>query len=272
MSSTNLIRSAALCAVLAVSAVAGVTGSLASVSHPQARAGGGTAWSYSGDTGPANWGHLDPSYATCADGTVQSPVDIVGATAKPLANPRIAYRRGAVSIENNGHTVQANAAGGSSITVDGVTSQLLQMHFHSPAENMIAGVQAPVDVHLVHQASNGALTVIGVMLDVGPRRNAAWQPFVRALRRSSMLADSEASVANAVFDWQAMLPKDLRSYRFKGSLTTPGCTEGVSWIVMRQPVLLSAPQIAAFKAAYSANARPVQPLNGRPVAFDSSRG
>jgi carbonic anhydrase len=68
-----------------------------------------------------------------------------------------------------------------------------------------------------------------------------------------------------------MLPKDRRSFRFAGSLTTPGCTEGVSWIVMKQPVLLSAAQIAAFKGAYDNNARPVQPINGRPITSDSSR-
>jgi carbonic anhydrase len=188
------------------------------------------------------------SSAACADGSVQSPIDIVGATNKAMANPKIAYVKSQVSVENNGHTVQANAMSGSSISVGGVKSDLLQMHFHAPAENIIAGQRAPVDVHFVHKASNGKLTVIGVMLQAGGKQNRAWQPLVRVLRLSNLLAESEISVSTAVFDWEAMLPQDRRSYRFDGSLTTPGCSEGVSWIVMQQPVRLSAAQIAAFKA------------------------
>lgn len=265
-------KGVAIGAALAVSAIAGVTGSAAAPGDPQSRAGGGAAWSYEGATGPANWGSLSPSYAACVDGSVQSPIDIVGATGKAIANPKVAYANSKVIVENNGHTVQANALAGSSITVGGVKSELLQMHFHAPAENIIAGLRAPVDVHFVHQAADGKLTVIGVMLKVGSQRNAGWQPMVRVLRMQNISTASEASEATATFDWAAMLPKDRRSFRFAGSLTTPGCTEGVSWIVMKQPVLLSAAQMAAFKGAYDNNARPVQPLNGRPITEDTSKG
>jgi carbonic anhydrase len=248
MSRQTTLRSVAIGAALTVSAVVGVTGSLAATGQPQSRAGAGTAWSYEGATGPANWGSLDPSFAACVDGSVQSPIDIVGATSTAIANPKVAYENSEVIVENNGHTVQANALSGSSITVGGVKSELLQMHFHAPAENMIAGLRAPVDVHFVHRAADGKLTVIGVMLKVGSQPNAGWQPMVRVLRLQNISTASEAS-----------------------EVTTPGCTEGVSWIVMKQPVLLSAAQIAAFKGAYDNNARPVQPINGRPITSDSSR-
>ena len=268
---TSLMRGAAISAVLGVGVVAGATGSLASVGVPQARADGAAAWSYEGATGPEHWGSLDPSYTACADGSVQSPINIVGATNKAMANPKIAYVKSEVSVVNNGHSVQASAMSGSSISVGRVQSDLLQMHFHSPAENIIAGQRAPVEAHFVHMSADGKLTVIGVRLRVGSQRNAAWQPMVRAVRLAHMQMPSEVSVMTTTFNWGAMLPKDLRSYRFAGSLTTPGCTEGVSWIVMKQPVLLSASQIAAFKAAYSANARPRQPINGRPITLDTSK-
>ena len=261
----NTTRSVAIVAALAISAIAGVSGS-------SAAGAGGAAWSYEGATGPAYWGSLDPSYAACADGSVQSPIDITGAVSKPLPDPKINYVKSQVIVQNNGHTVQANALSGSSITVNGVKSELLQAHYHAPAENIIAGVRAPVDVHFVHQAADGKLTVIGVMLKAGGKRNSAWQPLVRALRLANLAISSEVSEATATFDWAAMLPKDRRSYRFAGSLTTPGCNEGVSWIVMKQPVLLSASQIAAFEAVYNANARPVQPINGRPITLDTSKG
>lgn len=264
MSRHTTIRRVAIGAALAIGAIVGVSGASAS--------GGGAEWSYEGATGPAYWGSLDPSYAACVDGSIQSPIDITGAVGTPLADPLIRYAKSKVIVQNTGHTVQASALSGSSISVDGVTSELLQMHFHAPAENIIAGRRAPVDVHFVHQSADGRLTVIGVMLQAGGKRNRAWQPLVRVLRLSNLDISSEISQATVVFDWAAMLPKDRRSYRFQGSLTTPGCTEGVSWIVMQQPVRLSAAQIAAFTAVYDGNARPVQPINGRPITLDTSRG
>ena len=50
-----------------------------------------------------------------------------------------------------------------------------------------------------------------------------------------------------------------------GSLTTPPCTEGVLWVVIKQPVTLSPAQLKLFTQLFPANARPLQTLYGRPV-------
>ena len=60
-----------------------------------------------------------------------------------------------------------------------------------------------------------------------------------------------------------LLPGDLTSYRYSGSLTTPPCSEGVRWIIMSTPIEASQAQIEALRAIISNNNRPVQPLHGR---------
>lgn len=225
-------------------------------------------WTYEGEEGPANWGELDPAYAACADGSAQTPIDIVDPTPTDLADPVFAYAAGEVGILDNGHTVQAVAAAGNTVTVDGTAFPLAQMHFHTPSEHTIGGETFPLEVHFVHIDEAGTITVVGVMIQEGPEANAAWQPFVDAL------ATAEVGVTDqtADLDWNALLPVGHRTYRYEGSLTTPPCTEGVHWLLMTDPIQLSADQIAAFTAAYEGNARPVQPLNGREVLVDSTEG
>jgi len=215
-------------------------------------------WSYSGDTGPANWGSLSPDFAAC-EATSQTPIDIVDPASATSPDPIINYSKGAVEQFNNGHSVEATAAEGNSITVDGAKSALLQMHFHAKSEHTIDGKHSPVEVHFVHKSDDGTLTVIGVMLEEGSATNAAWSPFVKAI------GTPEGTTAKTTYDWPAMLPASLKSVRYSGSLTTPPCSEGVNWLVMDAPVTLSKAQIDSITAVYDHNYRPVQPQNGREV-------
>ena len=217
-------------------------------------------WSYSGATGPENWASLSPEFAAC-DATSQTPIDIVDPASATSPEPTINYSKGAVEQFNNGHSVEAAAAEGNSITVDGTKSALLQMHFHAKSEHTINGQYSPVEVHFVHKSDDGALTVIGVMIEEGSTTNAAWAPFVKAV------GTPEGTTAKTTFDWPAMLPASLKSVRYSGSLTTPPCSEGVNWLVMDEPVTMSKAQIDAITAVYSDNYRPVQPLNGREVVI-----
>jgi carbonic anhydrase len=62
-----------------------------------------------------------------------------------------------------------------------------------------------------------------------------------------------------------LLPTDRNYYTFDGSLTTPPCSEGVEWFVLKTPIEISIGQIATFAKFYPMNARPIQPMNGREV-------
>ena len=223
-------------------------------------------WTYEGVDGPAYWSELDPAYAACSDGSAQSPINITHPRATPLKNLKFSYTMGIADVTNNGHTVQANANPGSTMTVNGTTYPLLQIHFHAPGEHEVNGKKYPVEVHFVHKTDAGAIAVVGVLIEEGRHDNKNWEPLVKAL---SVPVNGHVSAA---LNWSAMLPENQQTFRYAGSLTTPPCSEGVAWNVMATPVKLSHRQIEAFMAAYEGNFRPVQPLNNRSVLFDSSEG
>lgn len=234
---------------------------------PSATAAAPAAWSYSGANGPDAWGTLDPAYATCADGTAQSPIDITTTTPADLPNITFNYVAGEAGIFNNGHTVEAEPLmeGEDAITLDGVDYAFKQFHFHAPSEHAVNGTHYPLEVHFVHKTEDGKIAVVGVFVQEGAA-NPAWDPFIADIATAT--EDPEANKVQ--IDWAALLPTDQTTVRYDGSLTTPGCAEGVKWNVMTTPITMSADQIAAFAAAYDNNARPVQPVNGRVVTLDST--
>jgi carbonic anhydrase len=227
-------------------------------------AGAGAPWSYSGPTGPAHWGSLDPAYAACSDGRAQSPLNLRQVTRKPLRNPVFHYVAGRAAVHNNTHTVVAEAAPDSTLTVDGTTFGLLQIHFHVHSEHEVNGRIYPVEVHFVHKTADGDLAAVGVFVRQGPSTNRAWQPYVRSL------SVAPGQTVHPRIDWAAMLPDNLQSFRYDGSLTTPPCTEGLTWVVLAHPVALSAAQIAAFRDAYDHNYRPLQPRHGRTILLETT--
>ena len=227
----------------------------------QSQASEGPHWGYAGEAGPAHWGELDPKFSTCAAGLNQSPIDIASTIEAELAPLDIAYTSAGNEILNNGHTVQVNVAPGSTLTVDGKTFALKQFHFHTPSENTIDGKPFAMEAHLVHADAEGHLAVIGVMFEEGeanPTIGALWQAMPQEAGAKQSLADP--------VDPAALLPEGRDYYRFNGSLTTPPCTEGVRWLVMKTPLTISKAQVVAFAAAvHGANNRPVQSVNARPV-------
>ena len=220
-------------------------------------------WAYEGDTGPQAWGTLKPEFNVCAIGKRQSPINIEnGATLQGPAEPvQFAYSASDATVVNNGHTIQVDVQGDNSITVRGSNYRLLQFHFHTPSEEQINFKRFPMVAHLVHKNSEGQLAVVAVLLQEGnanPMVDAVW---------TYMPLDSgdRVRMPQGLLDVNELLPKDQRYYQFMGSLTTPPCTEGVLWMVMKQPVTLSKAQYKLFTQIYPNNARPVQPVNGRPV-------
>ncbi len=215
-------------------------------------------WSYAGAGAPENWGGLKPEFAKCASGKRQSPIDIRGGIAVDLEPIKFDYRPSGFRVVDNGHTVQVDVGTGNSIEVMGRRYDLLQFHFHRPSEERIDGRQFDMVAHLVHRDTDGRLAVVAVLLDRGSAH-----PIVQSVWNNLPLEKGEALAAGTLIDVSALLPKDRRYYTFMGSLTTPPCTEGVLWMVLMQPVPLSAEQIGVFARLYPMNARPVQAAAGR---------
>jgi carbonic anhydrase len=220
----------------------------------------GHHWTYGKHGGPAEWGELDQSFASCQIGKLQSPIDIQGAKAADLPAIRFDYKPAPLKVIDNGHTIQVNYAPGSAIDVAGTRYELVQFHFHKPSEEKIDGKSHAMVAHLVHKGGDGALAVVAVLLDKG-----ADNPTLRAVW-SHLPKQKEKEVAStATIDAAALLPHDKGYYTFAGSLTTPPCSEGVRWFVLKQPMTLAASEVTAFAKLYPMNARPTQPLNGRTV-------
>jgi carbonic anhydrase len=216
-------------------------------------------WTYDGKTGPASWGALDAAWSACADGKQQSPIDIEphASTATPIV---FHYKSTAATVVDNGHTLQVNLAAGSSIEIDGRVFDLLQFHFHTPSEHTIAGEHYPLEVHLVHQGPTGKLAVIGVLYDTGAEARplaALWPPLPRKVNVADKLPRP--------FDPTVLLPETRSVFRYSGSLTTPPCTEGVLWNVMRRTLSDGRRHLEAFGEHFSHNARDLQPRNDRKI-------
>jgi carbonic anhydrase len=226
-----------------------------------ASAGGGGHWGYSGAEGPEHWGELDAKFSVCAGGRNQSPIDLTNMVEGNLQPIEIDYRPGGTEVVNNGHTIQVNYQPGSTIKVDGQVFELKQFHFHSPSENTVEGHSYPMEAHFVHADEAGNLAVIAVMFEAG-EENAALE---KVWSRMPAHAGDKQALAEPV-DAGRLLPHDRDYYRFNGSLTTPPCSEGVRWLVMKYYDTASEEQLHKFAhTMHHPNNRPVQPVNARLV-------
>ena len=223
-----------------------------------------THWDYDGAQGPDAWGKLRPEYSKCASGQRQSPIDIRGGIAVDLEPIRFDYRSSAFSVIDNGHTVQVNVEPGNAITITGKRYELVQFHFHRPSEERINGRQYDMVVHLVHKDADGKLAVVAVLLDRGSA-----QAVVQSVWNNLPLEKGDEVRAGTRIDLAQLLPEDKRYYTYMGSLTTPPCSEGVLWMVMKQPVPISVEQVAIFSRLYPMNARPLQSASGRMIKESS---
>ncbi|MBK5964926.1 carbonate dehydratase [Thiocystis minor] len=226
-----------------------------------ALAGHGAHWGYSGAEGPEHWGELDPHFNTCQTGKNQAPIDLANFVDSQLPPIGFHYSPGGSDEINNGHTIQIDYQAGSSITLDGHDYELKQFHFHTPSENHIGGRAFPMEAHLVHADQDGNLLVIAVMFNEGGENAALivpWADMPETVDHKTHLA-ALASAEN-------LLPRNRDYYRFNGSLTTPPCTEGVTWLVLKEPVTASTEQIGKFARVMGhPNNRPIQTLNARVV-------
>lgn len=222
-------------------------------------------WGYEGEKGPAAWAGLAPVCVPCGEGQQQSPIDLGGAGGADLSNPVFHYGVTPILIENTGHTIQVNAGPGHWLELDGERYDLIQFHFHTPSEHTIDGEHRAGEMHLVHRNGEGDLVVVAVFMDKGTK-NQAYADMLEFLPSDPGLKldfDDSASIA-------ALLPTVHTAYRYEGSLTTPPCTEGVQWVVLSEPVLLSVAQLTPIADVLKNNVRPVQPLNQRVVELDTT--
>ncbi|WP_233556427.1 carbonic anhydrase [Noviherbaspirillum sedimenti] len=217
-------------------------------------------WHYEGEGGPAQWGSMNPAWGACANGPRQSPIDIRDGFRVDLEPVQFDYKPTRFSVLDNGHTVQVNLGLGNAIIVSGRSYELTQFHFHLPSEERVNGKSYPMVLHLVHKDAAGRYAVVALLVEEGEPHGVVQQVW-----NNLPLEKHDAAIATSPMALAALLPARREYYTYMGSLTTPPCTEGVLWIVLKEPIRLSSQQIAIFARLYPMNARPIQAQAGRMI-------
>jgi carbonic anhydrase len=215
-------------------------------------------WAYAGAGGPESWGNLHPDFAACRNGQRQSPIDIRDGLPVDQDPVQFDYRLSGLSVIDTGRTIQANLTRGNIIFALGRQYELQYVHFHLPAEERINGRGFDMVAHLVHKDKEGRIAIVAVLME----RGAAHEAMQMVWNNLPLQRKDEVRSATPL-DPSAFLPLDRRYYAYIGSLTSPPCTEGVLWLVMKQPVTVSPEQMAVFARLYPMNARPIQSAAGR---------
>jgi len=234
-------------------------------------------WGYEAEDGPEKWASMSSEWSLCGAGLEQSPIDLVSPS--PIELPpveidtpsdqevEVLNQKGVIDALDNGHTIQINTKSAEKMTVGEKNYRLVQFHFHAPSEHTVDGHHFPMEMHFVHQAEDGALAVVGVLIEEGaenPSLAPLWEklPHAPSTPRPVRIPPE---FAEHLFSGEA-----TGVYHYRGSLTTPPCSEGVSWYIRKTPTQLSRDQIAAFTGKYNHNNRPVQALGDRTVHLDEN--
>lgn len=220
------------------------------------------AWAYDGKLGPDKWARLDADYALCGSGKRQSPIDVRNTIRGDLPPLRIAYQPVALQLLDDGHGIVANGQGGGTLTVDGEEFELQAVRFRHPGEEVVGGKRAAMSVQFEHRAKSGRIAILAVPVQPGKEAHRT----IRALWTELPLEQHRPSTPGGVkFDASQLLPGKRDYMTYSGSLTYPPCSEGVLWVIMKQPIQLAKEQIADFARIYKHNIRPAQPANGRVI-------
>lgn len=216
-----------------------------------------------------------PGLALAADPPMlsQSPIDIRSTNTYFGNLPPLNFNLSSdtpLDVINNGSpgvektAVRANVgAGAGMLDLSGHQWSLSQFHFHTPAEHLLNGEASPMEMHLVFSDASDNLLVVGRWVQAG-NFNSALDPIF-----SNIPQTTTETLHIDHFNLNELIPGDLSSFRYSGSLTTPPFSEGVTWVDLAKPLYMSQGQIDAFSSLFpDGDAREIQPLNGRIILTD----
>lgn len=218
-----------------------------------------TKWTYDGDTGPDHWAQLGGAAAQCGNGIRQSPVDIPGNPKPQRGHVVLNYNSVMATIQNTGKTIRIAPENAGAIEIDGTAYDLKYIEFHSPSEHTINGHRSTMESQFVHEDAKGNRVIVAVLYDVGvadPMLGSLWTYLPTDPGQPIPLQD-------LLINAQDLMPTIQDFYVYSGSLTTPPCSEGVTWMVYSAPMSISAEQADAFERLIGPNARPLQQPHDR---------
>ena len=224
-------------------------------------------WTYKGANGPEHWAEKFPD---CGH-THQSPIDIEAAQPSDLPAVEFHYQPSPLFITNNGHTIQvvfpADKTPENTIKIGNEEYRLLQFHFHQPSEEKLHGRSSDMVVHLVHGLGEGPKQRLAVVAVLFQRTAGKPNRLMAAIWKHipQTVSHEPQEVPGVKIDASGFLPSQRGYYTYSGSLTTPPCSEIVTWYILKKTVPISSAQLATFEKYYVNDARPPQAMNGRVI-------
>ncbi|KAL4197121.1 hypothetical protein AMTRI_Chr04g249630 [Amborella trichopoda] len=229
------------------------------------------------EKGPKHWGEIHPEWTACNNGDMQSPIDLLHQRVEVLPNLgrlKRKYKPAKAILKNRGHDIMLKLGenGAGTLEINQTEYVMKQCHWHSPSEHSFNGSRYSLEVHVVHKSKDGKEEVVGITYKIGRP-----DTFLNELMNTiSYIADSkEAEVEVGEVDPRHIKIGSRKYYRDTGSLTTPPCTQGVAWTIVKKVRTVSREQVRLLRAAVhdeaEANARPMQPINRRAVHLYSPR-
>ncbi len=218
-------------------------------------------WGYEASDGPDRWGQMHGEWANCDAGKTQAPLDITRVRYEAVL-PVLAFDYPAmpVTVQHTGHELRVLPLGSANVSIGGVRMSLVQFHFHVPGEHALNGKIYPAEAHFVHRDPSGALHVVALFIEEGEAVNVPLQ----ALLDSTPAACT--SVKLDAFTPMQLLPAERKNYAtYGGSLTTPPCTQPVTFYVLQATAAATKEQIEKLEVSGHHNARPLQPRGDRVI-------
>ncbi|CAI9776465.1 unnamed protein product [Fraxinus pennsylvanica] len=222
------------------------------------------------ENGPAHWGEIKPEWSMCNSGSVQSPIDLLNERVEVvshLGRLHRDYKPSNATVINRGHDLMLRwEAGAGSVQINGTVYQLKQCHWHSPSEHTLNGKRFDMEVHLVHESMDNRTAVLGIMYKIGRPDS-----FLSMMKQDLKAIVDTHNVERAVgiIDPKLIKLGSRKYYRYIGSLTVPPCTQDISWTIVRKVRTVSREQVKLIREAVhdesETNARPIQPINQRPI-------
>lgn len=212
-----------------------------------------------GPHGPSHWAGV------CGSGQMQTPIDITQPEPVPsklLPPLQFSYQPVDLDMVNdcNNYDIKVRFPPNQWLKVARKPYRLSEIRFHEPGETAINGKRPLMSLQLVHLSPEVSFLIVEIPVVAGKEN-----PVIKTLWEHIPKGGKENKPAGVKINVMDLIPADHGFYRFPGSLTTPICNEGAQWYLMKDPIEMSEAQIAQYKKYYHDTARPLQPLNGRPV-------
>ncbi|RPA88033.1 carbonic anhydrase [Ascobolus immersus RN42] len=228
---------------------------------------------YTGTLGPLNWANLGTGNAQCATSKVQSPINIDSKI--PLAKeiPVIDFPNvEAAEFENLGSTVEVIVNG--TTTFGGKEFGLKQYHFHTPSEHRIAEEYFPLEMHMVHEAKDGsgAIVVLAATFDIS--ETCTTDLLTQTVKNIKEIAVPGTVTETGPLNFTQLVEhvKVNGLFQYEGSLTTPPCKEGVTFLITQRPLPINVATYNAMKSVMKFNARYTQNTPGEPNLIEIAAG